>query len=147
MCVSDRPYILPGTLRELLSPGGRQPALSDAAIETVVRELGLEDVRARADGLDVERDWDSLLGLGEQQLLVLARVALAKPEFAFLYRIDATVGTAETVRVLRKFKDLSISYVTFAESDALASEHDAVLELRDEGKWTWSARPKQGVTA
>ena len=144
MFVSDRPYILPGTLRELLSPRGREAPVADDAIAAVVRELGLEAVCAKADGLDVERDWDRLLALGEQQLLVLARVALAAPDFAFLYRIDATVGSAETLRVLRTLAKRSITYVTFAETDALAAEHDAVLELKDDGKWTWTAPRTQG---
>ena len=64
-------------------------------------------------------------------------MAITRPEFAFLYRIDATIGAAETARVLRILAARSVTYVTFAESDALASEHDAVLELKDEGKWTW----------
>lgn len=140
MFVSDRPYILPGTLRELLSPGTLPSPLSDEAIEAIVRKLGLEAVRSRADGFDVERDWESLLDLSEQQLLVLARVALAAPEFAFLYRIEGTVGTTETLRVLRELTERSITYVTFADSDALATEHDAVLELKSDGTWAFEAR-------
>jgi putative ATP-binding cassette transporter len=138
MFVSDRPYILPGSLRELLSPGGREKPVTDEAIAAIVRDLGLEAIHAKADGLDVERDWDTLLALGEEQLLVLARVAMAAPDFAFLYRIDATVGATDTLRVLRVFAERSITYVTFAETDALATQHDAVLELKDGGQWKWT---------
>ena len=78
--------------------------MESGGVEDVLRDFGIEGVAARAGGLDVERDWVNLLGLSEQQLLVLCRLALARPEFAFLYRIDTTLRAAETIRALRALK-------------------------------------------
>ena len=84
----------------------------------------------------MERDWVNLLGLSEQQLLVLSRVARARPEFAFLFRIDTTLRAAETIRALRALKARSITCVTFSDSDTLRDEHDCVLRLDGSGSWT-----------
>jgi len=40
----------------------------------------------RAGGLDVEKDWDNILSLGEQQFLAFARLLLAAPRFVLLDR-------------------------------------------------------------
>ena len=124
-----RPYLVPGTLRDLLS-------VDSSGGEDLLGDFGIEGVAARAGGLDVERDWVNLLGLSEQQLLVLSRVALARPEFAFLFRIDTTLRAAETIRALRALKARSITCVTFSDSDTLRDEHDCVLRLDGSGSWT-----------
>jgi hypothetical protein len=76
-----------------------------------------------------------LVGPGERLLLMLARVALACPEFAFLYRVDELLGGADMARALQAFRARSITYVTFSDSDALAAEHDVVLRLEPGGAW------------
>jgi multidrug efflux system outer membrane protein len=78
-------------------------------------------------------------GPGERQLLMLARVALARPEFAFLYRVDELLGAADMARVLRALTARAITYVTFSDSDTLAAEHDVVLRLEAGGAWHLSA--------
>src|SRR4029450_10881719 len=76
MFLSERPYLPPGTLRELLVRFGSGAAVSDRTILTVLRALHAEDVAARVGGLDVEEHWDTALSLSEQQLLSVARVVL-----------------------------------------------------------------------
>jgi len=66
---------------------------------------------------------------------MLARVALARPEFAFLYRIDEVLSAGDMARVLQALAARSIAYVTFSDSDALAAEHDLVLRLEAGGAW------------
>jgi putative ATP-binding cassette transporter len=56
-----------GTLREALLRTGREIDHSDERDPGSARALGLEAVVDRVGGLDVERDWDDLLALGEQQ--------------------------------------------------------------------------------
>src|SRR2546428_9684084 len=79
----ERPYLPPGTLRDVLVRTGRAD-IGDEQIATLLHGLGLESVLERTGGLDVERDWDDALSLGEQQLLSVARVVLATPRFASL---------------------------------------------------------------
>ena len=71
----ERPYLPPGTLRELLLLPQQEHAVPDGRILATLTALDLDRVLARAGGLDVERDWDDILSLNEQQLLAAARRA------------------------------------------------------------------------
>ena len=139
MFLPERPYLSPGTLREVLVPTGREGAVGNEQIATVVRKLDLEGVLERVGGLDVERDWDDALSLGEQQLLCAARVVLAAPGFVFLERPRAALDATHADRVLSMLRERSITYLTLGGSGDEPEDHDAVLELADDGGWTWKA--------
>jgi putative ATP-binding cassette transporter len=139
--VTERPYLPPGTLREVLVAGGQQPPADDAAILEALREFGVEAVVQRAGGLDAERDWDELLSLGEQQALALARILLIAPRFACLDRPGTVLGARARLFALDVLTKRSIALLTFADDDAeLAARHDARLELAVEGSWRWQER-------
>jgi vitamin B12/bleomycin/antimicrobial peptide transport system ATP-binding/permease protein len=118
----ERPYLAPGTLRETRS---------------VLHELGLDGALERASGLDVERDWDDALSLGEQQLLSVARVLLAAPAFVFLDRVRATVEAERYEQILSLLSARSITYLTVGNGGDALDDYDAVLELANDGSWTW----------
>ena len=135
----ERPYLPPGTLRDVLVPTGREDASGNEQITSVLRALDLDGVLERVGGLAVERDWDDVLSLGEQQLLSIARVVLAAPRFVFLERPRAALGAEHVDRVLRLLQDSSITYLTLGDGGDRPDDHDVVLELADDGGWTWKA--------
>src|SRR5262245_43880748 len=135
----ERPYVSPGTLREILVPTRRESAIGDEQIATVVRKLDLEAALERVGGLNVERDWDAVLSLGEQQLLSVARVVLAAPGFVFLERPRATLGAAQADRILNLLQERSITYLTLGADGDRPKDHDAILELADDGRWFWKS--------
>jgi putative ATP-binding cassette transporter len=134
----QRPYMPPGTLREVLLSDGAQKAISDDEITTTLHDMGLDSIAARADGLDSERDWLANLSLRDQQLLALTRLILARPAFAMLDRLDAVLEPAQLRQALRHLDDNSITYVVLAEKAELAEQYDAVLEIRVDGTWSWT---------
>jgi len=133
----ERPYLHPGTLRDLLVPSGRGD-VADEGIGSLLRGLALDDALERTGGLDVERDWDDTLSLGEQQLLSVARVVLAAPRFVFLERPRAALGSEQVERILRLFSERSITYVTLGNGADALDDYDAVLEIAGDGGWTWT---------
>ena len=137
--VPERPYLAPGTLRDVLMPTGREGAVGDEQTETVLRGLHLESVLQRIGGLDVEREWSDALSLGEQQLLTIARVVLAAPRFVFLERPHATLGAAQADRVMSLLRERSITYLTVADGGDRLDDYDFVLEFAEDGGWTWKA--------
>ena len=136
--VPERPYLGAGTLRDVLLPTGRPERAGNEQITTVLRALDLEPLLERVGGLDVERDWDDALSLGEQQLLAIARVVLAAPVFVFLERPYATLGADHAGRVLQLLGERSITYVTLGDGGDRPDDHKAVLELTEDGGWTWN---------
>ncbi len=135
----ERPYLPPGTLRDVLVRTGREGVIGDEQIATLLHVLGLEPVLERTGGLDVERDWDDVLSLGEQQLLSVARVILAAPRFAFLERPRRALGSEEADRILGLLSERSITYLTLGDGSDGLDDYDAVLELAGDGGWTWKA--------
>ncbi len=132
----ERPYLSPGTLRDVLV---REGVIGDEQIATVLHGLGLEPVLERTGGLDVERDWDDVLSLGEQQLFSVARVVLAAPRFAFLERPRTALGSEQTDRILSLLWERSITYLTLGDGGDGLGDYDAVLELAGDGGWTWKS--------
>lgn len=135
--VPERPYVPPGTLREVMT-GSAGPAVSDADLHAILAMLGAEAILHHADGLDVERDWVRILSLREQTLLAVAHLAVARPQFAFVDNLGRTVGPAQFAMVLRMFTRSEISYVVMGGADVEAP-CDLVLDLADDGRWSLQA--------
>jgi putative ATP-binding cassette transporter len=135
--VAERPYLPPGTLREVLLHTGHENERDDAQIVATLGALGLGPLLERVGRLDVERDWDDLLSLGEQQLVGIARVLLAAPQFAMLHRIETTLGAEQVATALRLLAEAEVTVIELAETDAGRDAFDALLELRTDGSWSF----------
>ena len=135
----ERPYLPPGTLREILVRTGSEDTVASEAIEHALGTVGLEHVLVRAGGLDVERDWHDVLSLDEQQLLSSTRLLLAKPRFAFLDRIGTALSADQVDQLLRLLTEHHITYITVSNGDYRLASYDAVLDLAPDG--TWSVAP------
>jgi putative ATP-binding cassette transporter len=135
----ERPYVPPGMLREAIVPAEREHAIDEAQIASVLRALHVDGVLERIGGLDVEKDWDDALSVTEQKLLSMARVVLAAPAFVFLERPRATLGAAQADRVMNLLREHSITYLTLGDGGDRLEDHNAVLELAEDGGWNWKA--------
>ena len=131
----QRPGLPPVTLRELLVVPGR--ATPDDEILAALRAAGLGPVVERAGGLDAERDWLAFVSLGDQQLLVLTRIVLARPRFAFLDRVETTLGPGQIRQGLERLSQNSITPIHLAQAAQSVELYDAVLEIACDGAWVW----------
>ena len=149
--ITERPYLCPGTLREqFLKPHPEmrdnrhgpldEQSLSvvDSRIRSTLKTLGLSRLIERFGGLDTVNDWDSVLSLEEQQLLVIARGLATKPRFVFLDRPDTSLPVSQIEKVFKALTDQNITQVTFSKNDLIAHPGRARLELKAGGKWRWS---------
>jgi putative ATP-binding cassette transporter len=100
----------------------------------------------RVGGLDVERDWDDLLALGEQQLVVIARLVLARPRFGVLHRIDTTLSPDQVASTLRLLDVAKITSIVFGDGAGLTGLYDAVLELHADGNWSFAPATRERST-
>jgi putative ATP-binding cassette transporter len=136
MFLAQRPYLPPGTLRQVIEPDEHAGKISDDRILGLLSELGIEEVSVRADGLDSEQDWETLLSLREQQLLAVIHILLAAPRFAFLDRVVTTLGPEQMQKMLRMLSASSIAYINSGMADDSLELYDAVLECEEDGGWT-----------
>ncbi len=131
----ERPYLPPGTLREVLLRTGAESVMPDAVIHGVLVKLGLEEVVARAHGLDTDQDWDDLLSIGEQHLLSVSRICLAKPAFVFLDRPGSALPKNQISSILDLLTGQGIGVVILAKNGESRLRYDAVLEIKATGAW------------
>lgn len=135
MFLPQRPYLTPGSLRQILLPPGEASETSDARLRQVLRELGLEDLAGDAEGLGKEQNRE--MSLGDQQLLAIAKILLSKPQFVFIDRIESMLRRDQFDRVLHLFSEMSITCVNNGERSNKHDLYDAVLECQEDGRWTW----------
>ena len=131
----ERPYLPPGTLREALLRTGMELVTPDSVIMEVLAKLGLEEVVSHANGLDVDHDWDSLLSIGEQHLLSVSRIFLAKPAFVFLDRPGSALPKSQISSILDMLTEQGIAVVVLSKNGEATLRYDAVLEFKAEGAW------------
>ncbi len=131
----ERPYLPPGTLREVLLRTGAESVMPDAVIMGVLVKLGLEEVVNRANGLDADQDWDNLLSIGEQHLLSVSRLFLAKPMFVFLDRPDSSLPGKQISSILDMLTEQGIGVVVLSKNGESRLRYDAVLEIKADGAW------------
>jgi len=134
--MSERPYLPPGTLREVLTSVGRP--LTPERLLSTIEQLELETILTRVGGLEAERRWDNILSLGEQKLVAFARIRLTDPAVIVLERPDAGLDPDQLRRILDRFAADGVSILTIGVPDDARRFYQAVLELKNDGGWQWT---------
>lgn len=136
----ERPYLPPGTLRQVLVGELADGTRSDDEIMRVVQALHAEPIVTRLGGLDGEEEWSDVLSLREQETLAIARVILSRPTFVVLHNPGRTLDGEHIALALQALCDCDVTCITFtgiAEPDDHLAEHDALLDMAPDGSWTW----------
>ena len=131
----ERPYLPPGTLREVLLRTGAETTVPDAVIMGVLVKLGLEDIVTRAGGLDRDQDWDELMSIGEQHMISVARLFLAKPTFVFLDRPGSALPKNQIASILDMLTGQGVGVVLLSKNGESRLRYDGVLEIKAGGAW------------
>jgi vitamin B12/bleomycin/antimicrobial peptide transport system ATP-binding/permease protein len=134
--LAERPYVPPGALREILDLTEGHPVSEDEVLRVLSR-LNLDPVVTRAGGLGHEQDWAGTLSLSEQKLLAFTRILFARPQFVFLDRPGTSLSPDQVKQILGLFSDHGIGYLVIGEAADPLDFYDAVLEIAEDGSWTW----------
>ncbi len=131
----ERPYLPPGTLRAVLVRAGMEQYTPDALITEILDKLGVGDVVTRAGGLDTDQDWDDMLSIGEQHLLSVARIFLAKPAFVFLDRPGSSLTKYQIASILDMLSELNTGVVILSKNGESKLKYDSILEIKKDSTW------------
>jgi putative ATP-binding cassette transporter len=131
----QKPYMIMGTLRsQLLYPNvGRD--VSDDELLDLLRSVNLPDLAQRVGGLDVELDWSTLLSVGEQQRVALARLLIASPAYAMLDEATSALDISNEEHLYRQLLATNTTVVSISHHSNLLKFHHQVLELAGDGTW------------
>jgi putative ATP-binding cassette transporter len=131
----ERPYLPPGTLRDVLLRTGMEKVIKDDAITAVLRMLDLEEIVAQAGGLGADKDWDDVFSIGEQHMLSIARLFLARPAFVFLDRPGSSLPKPRIASMLDMLTAQNIGVVILSKNGEARLQYDSHLEIMADGKW------------
>ena len=131
----ERPYLPPGTLRDVLLRTGKELDTADSEIMKVLTNLGLQEVVTRAGGLGVDQDWDDLLSIGEQHLISVSRIFLAKPAFVFLDRPGSSLPKNQISTILDLLTEQNIGAVILSKNGESRLHYDGHLDIKADGSW------------
>ena len=136
LLLPDRPYLPPGTLRELVV--GIDPArpVPDDRIWETLRLVSVDGAVRRVGGLDGIRDWRDVLSTEEQQLVGVARLLLAAPRFAVLGPLAPSLGVERATHVLAALAKRGVGYVVLGDGELGRALFDAVVDIGADGTWT-----------
>jgi putative ATP-binding cassette transporter len=138
MLLPERPYLPPGTLRQLLRIETGDVRVNDLRTSQALRLLKLGEVIERVGGLDVVRDWGETLSLGEQQLFACVRAIAANPDFIVFDRPGTTLKDAELTRVIGSFRQMGQGSLMFGGTGESSAPFDAVLQIQLDGTWSYT---------
>jgi len=136
MFLPQRPYMVPGNLRDQLRYPDHNGNVDDDTIRRIVEQVNLSDVLVRVDG-DLERviDWTNVLSLGEQQRVAFARLFLRQPKFAFLDEATSALDEDNQSRLYGLLRASGIGFISVGHRETLRPFHEHVLLLKSVGEW------------
>ena len=125
----QKPYMLLGTLREQLVYPNMRTNIPDREIEEALQLVNLEGLPKRVGGFNAEKDWTSVLSLGEQQRLAFARILLNQPKYVMLDEATSALDVPNERRLYELLRSLDILYISVGHRPSLRDYHQTVLEI------------------
>jgi putative ATP-binding cassette transporter len=131
----QKPYMLPGTLRQQLCYPHVPAGQTDTLLQDLLERVCLPDLAARYDGFDTPRDWPRLLSLGEQQRIAIARALLVHPRYVFLDEATSAVDFVTERSLYEALADSDITCISVGHRDTILTYHQHELRLLGHGRW------------
>jgi ABC-type uncharacterized transport system fused permease/ATPase subunit len=85
--------------------------------------------------LSAQCDWDDEFSIGEQHMLSIARIFLAKPAIVFLDRPGSSLPKSQISSILDMLAEQEIGVVILAMNGEARLHYDSCLEIKADGKW------------
>lgn len=136
MFLPQRPYMIPGNLRDQFLYPYTDHGHTDATLMDVVRKVNLDDVLQRVNG-DLNRviDWTNVLSLGEQQRVAFARLFVRHPKFAFLDEATSALDEENQAHLYKLICNSGVGFISVAHRITLVPYHKRMLTLNRSGSW------------
>lgn len=131
----QKPYMIPGTLREQLLYPNNDDSLDDQALTDALTHVHLPHLIDRVGGLEATCDWGATLSLGEQQRVALARVLLSEQSFVILDEATSALDEKNEAELYKLLAARNSTLVSISHRSAVARFHTHVLMLDGEGGW------------
>ena len=116
----QRPYIPPGSLRDVVTYPGAARAPSDADITEALAKCGMAHLAGR---IDEEQDWDRLFSGGEKQRIAFAHVLINMPDIVIMDEATSALEEKGHHQLLSLFHAELHDTIVFTVANRAGLEH------------------------
>ena len=134
----QKPYMILGTLRNQLAYPNDNLDVSELELDYALEAVNLPNLIERSGGLDIEKDWDDVLSLGEQQRLAFARILINKPRYVILDEATRALDIKNEASLYQHLIKNGITFVSVGHRPTLIKYHQYVLEIEEKENWKLS---------
>ena len=131
----QKPYMILGTLRSQLIYPHDDLEISDYQLNHALAAVNLADLASRSGGLEVEKDWDEILSLGEQQRLAFARILINKPRYVILDEATSALDINNEAGLYQHLLNTKTTFVSVGHRSSLIKYHRWLLEMQEGEQW------------
>ena len=131
----QKPYMILGTLRSQLIYPHDSLDVDDHQLEDALKNVNLADLAEQSGGFDVEKDWQEVLSLGEQQRLAFARVLINQPRYVILDEATSALDINNEANLYNYLLNTHTTFVSVGHRPSLVKYHRLVLEIESGQQW------------
>ena len=131
----QKPYMILGTLRDQLIYPHDDLDISDLQLNHALKAVNLADLAERSGGFDVEKDWDEILSLGEQQRLAFARILINQPRYVVLDEATSALDIKNESTLYQYLLNTNTTFVSVGHRPSLMKYHRWILEMQEGEQW------------
>ena len=131
----QKPYMILGSLRSQLIYPHDTLDVSEHQLNKALEKVNLADLAEQSGGLDVEKDWEEVLSLGEQQRLAFARVIINQPRYVILDEATSALDVQNEANLYNYLLSTHTTFVSVGHRTSLIQYHRLVLEIEEGQQW------------
>lgn len=131
----QKPYMILGTLRSQLIYPHDSLDVSDSQLNDALEKVNLADLAEQSGGFDVEKDWEEVLSLGEQQRLAFARVLINQPRYVILDEATSALDVKNEANLYKYLLNTNTTFVSVGHRTSLIKYHRLLLQIEEGQQW------------
>lgn len=109
--------------------------VTEAQLKWALKQVNLADLAERSGGFAIERNWDEILSLGEQQRLAFARILINKPRYVVLDEATSALDIANEASLYQHLITNETTFISVGHRPSLIKYHGLLLEIQPGKKW------------
>jgi vitamin B12/bleomycin/antimicrobial peptide transport system ATP-binding/permease protein len=139
MFLPQKPYMILGTLRNQLIYPHEHLDIEEQHLNHALEKVNLGDLAKRSGGFEVEKDWDEILSLGEQQRLAFARILINQPRYVVLDEATSALDINNEAILYQYLLRNNTTFISVGHRPSLNQYHRWLLVMQPGEKWQLQA--------
>jgi len=131
----QRPYMVPGSLRDQLCYPQTHVEISDERLGEILRQVNLPDLAQRFGGFHAVEPWSEVLSQGEQQRVSFARILTNQPKYVILDEATSALDGDNEAHLYQNLRQRGATVLSVGHNSSLTQYHDEILALTEGQQW------------